>query len=372
VGRTLDNAVDLAPTVARAVDGMEAEGRLPAELASELAAADLMRMGVAEAVGGPEVAPVEQLDVIEALAAANPAAAWCVMISSTTALMSGWLGLDDAVHVFGDPVGIWAGGVAPSGTLAATDGGYLLDGRWTFGSGSQNATWFTGGASTPEADYRLCAVPAADVTIHEHWDVVGLAGTGSHDWSVTEAVVPAGRTVDLFGGSPVSDRPLYQMGLFGPLAAAIAAVGLGAARASIDALVDLAGAKTPTFAARTLATRSTVQAATSRADASLVAAGLYLRSCIDAAYATASTGGTVDVALKAATRRAAVHAADVSADVAASMFRLAGGTAVRNDAPFGRLLRDTQVVNQHLMVAPAIWELTGQVLFGLPVDRPDL
>jgi alkylation response protein AidB-like acyl-CoA dehydrogenase len=372
VGRTLDDATDLVPTVAAAVDEMERVGRLPAGLAAELAAAGLMRMGVAATAGGPEVAAVDQLDVIEALAVANPAVAWCVMISSTTSLMSGWVDDEVADEVFGDPLGIWAGGVAPSGRLVDHDAGYALDGRWTFGSGAQNATWFTGGAVTGDGEYRLCAVPASDVTVHENWDVVGLAGTGSHDWSVSGACVPAGRAVALFGGAPRSRRPLYQMGVFGPLAAAIAAVALGAARASLDALVELAGGKTPTFGARALATRSTVQATASRAEASLTAARLYLRSCTSEAFDLATAGGPVDVARKAAIRRAAVHAAEVAADVATTSFRLAGGTAVRNDAPFGRLLRDTQVVNQHLMVAPPIWELTGQVLLGLPVDRPDL
>jgi alkylation response protein AidB-like acyl-CoA dehydrogenase len=372
VGRTLEDAADLLPALAAAVEEMERIGRLPAPLASELAAAGLMRMGVAAAVGGPEVDPVDQLEVIERLATVNPAAAWCVMISSTTALMSGWLDEQPAGEVFGDPLGIWAGGVAPSGRLAADAAGCSLDGRWTFGSGAQNATWFGGGALTEDGEYRLCAVPAADVTIHDNWDVVGLAGTGSHDWSVSGACVPAARTVALFSDTPRSERPLYRMGLFGPLAAAIAAVGLGAARASLDALVDLARGKTPTFANRTLASRSTMQAAASRAEASLTAAQRYLRSCVGAAFAAASAEGGVDVARKADIRRAATHAAEVSAEVATTCFRLAGGTAVRNDAPFGRLLRDAQVVNQHLMVAPPTWELTGQAMLGIPIDRPDL
>ena len=120
---------------------MEREARLSPSLAGELAKADLMRMGVAESVGGPEVAPVEQLDVIEHLATVNPAAAWCVMISSTTALMSGWLAEPAVSEVFGDALGIWAGGVAPSGTLVASDDGadgdLVLDGRWTFGSAAR-------------------------------------------------------------------------------------------------------------------------------------------------------------------------------------------------------------------------------------------
>lgn len=347
---------------------MDAAARLPADLAAELAAAGLMRMGVAADLGGPEVHPVEQLQVIESLAGVNPAAAWCVMISSTTSLLSGWLAGDAAEAVFGDPLGIWAGGVAPSGRLV--DG--VLSGRWAFGSGCQNATWFAGGAVGPEGDYRLCAVPAVAVRIDETWDTVGLRGTGSHHWSVDGAAVPADFQVDMFRGAPVSSAPLYGMGLFGMLASAVAAVGLGAARAALDALVDLAAAKTPAFATRSLATRSPVQAEVARNDAALGAARTYLHSCVRDRFDAAAAGVAASMEARARVRRAAAHAAATAADVVEAAFRLAGGSAAHADAPFGRLLLDVEVLNGHQMVAPSIWEPTGAVLLGLPVERPDL
>jgi alkylation response protein AidB-like acyl-CoA dehydrogenase len=115
-----------------------------------------------------------------------------------------------------------------------------------------------------------------------------------------------------------------------------------------------------------------VQIEVARATTALAAARSYLRGVLRDAFDQAAGGEPVGVASKAAVRRAATHAAETSAEVAASMFRLAGGTAIRNDAPFARLLCDTQAVCQHLMVGPATWEVTGQELLGLPVDRPDL
>jgi alkylation response protein AidB-like acyl-CoA dehydrogenase len=156
------------------------------------------------------------------------------------------------------------------------------------------------------------------------------------------------------------------------LAAGIAAVGLGAAAASISALVELAGAKTPTFQSRTLAHRPTVQVDVARAATALESARGHLRTTMGHVFDHTAVGGGPTVAHRAAIRRAATHAAETSADVAQVMFRLAGGTAIRNDAPFARALCDTQAVTQHLMVGPATWEVTGQELLGFPVDRPDL
>jgi alkylation response protein AidB-like acyl-CoA dehydrogenase len=293
------------------------------------------------------------------------------MISSTTSLASGWMDPAGAEEVFGDRLGRWAGTVAPTGTARPIDGAMVVDGRWSFGSGVQNATWMGGGALTPDGAPALCFAPIGEVTIIENWDVVGLRGTGSHDWSVGGAEVPDRRVVDLFG-APTSDAPLYRMGLFGALAAGIAAVGLGAARASIEALVDLAGAKTPTYQTRTLAQRPAVQLEVARATAALDAAGGLLHAAVGDAFARASAGYQPTMAQRAGLRRAASHGAETSATVAATMFRLAGGTAIRNDAPFARLMCDTQAVCQHVMVGPATWEVTGRPLLGLSLDRPDL
>lgn len=369
---SLDEVRVIASVAGGRVEEMERVGRLPADLAASFAAAGLFRQLVPTDMGGGQQHPRDFVDCVEAIAAENASAGWCVMIAATTAAMSGWMVEPHATEVFGSPDGVWGGAYAPLGRAVAEDGAWRLSGTWPWGSGSQNCTWFGGGAMCDDGVFRLLYVPADEVTIIENWDVVGLRGTGSHDWSVTDAVVPFGRSVELLGGSPVHDGSLYRFPLFGLLALGLAAVSLGIGQAALDEVCELAGAKTPSLQRRKLAERSTVQAEIARATAALGAARSFVHEAIDDAWAVAEQGRIPTTPERAKLRLAATHAAQTCADVARTAFTLGGGTAVRNSSPLGRHLRDANVVTQHLMVSPVTFETVGRVLLGLPVEVLDL
>ena len=83
----------------------------------------------------------------------------------------------------------------PSGQAIPVDGSYRVSGRWAFASGIRHAQWVTATArvvrdgTTPPA-LRRVVMPVADVQIHDNWQVMGLQGTGSCDFSVTDLFVP--------------------------------------------------------------------------------------------------------------------------------------------------------------------------------------
>ncbi|MFN8050089.1 MAG: acyl-CoA dehydrogenase family protein [Acidimicrobiales bacterium] len=368
----MEVAQGLLDEVAARVDEMETARRLPADLAATFAAAGLFRQLVPRSLGGGESHPRELVDTVERMATVNGSAAWCVMIAATTGAMAGWLPAASAREVFGDPLGVWGGAYAPLGRATRDGDAWSLSGAWPWGSGSQNCTWMAGGAVCDDGVFRLCYVPASEVTITDNWDVVGLRGTGSHDWSVDGAIVPVERTVDLLGGSPVEEGPLYRFPLFGLLALGIAAVGLGLGAAALDALGELAGAKTPSLQRRKLAERGTVQAEVARSTAALRAARAYVWEAIDEAWESALEGCPPTIEQRANLRLSATHAAHTSVAVVDSCYTLGGGTAVRNDSPLPRLMRDAHVVTQHLMVSPVTLEPVGRVLLGLPVELLDL
>ena len=66
-------------------DEAERQRRLPTATVEALVEADLMRMALPAAYGGPEADPLTMLTAIETLARADGAAGWCSMIASTTA-----------------------------------------------------------------------------------------------------------------------------------------------------------------------------------------------------------------------------------------------------------------------------------------------
>jgi alkylation response protein AidB-like acyl-CoA dehydrogenase len=69
---------------------------------------------------------------------------------------------------------------------------------------------------------------------------------------------------------------------------------------------------------------------------------------------------------------AATHATTVGAQVTEAAYRLGGATSIYDSSPLQRRLRDSQVATQHMMVAPATWELTGKVLLGVDTDTSQL
>ena len=67
-------------------------------------------------------------------------------------------------------------------------------------------------------------------------------------------------------------------------------------------------------------------------------------------------------------RLAATHATQTASDVAASMFRTAGGAAVYRTSPIQRCFRDAAVAAQHAMVAPRMIETLGRMRLGLDTE----
>jgi alkylation response protein AidB-like acyl-CoA dehydrogenase len=363
----------LAPLAAEHAAEGERARRLDEPVVRALAEAGLFRLCVPATAGGLEAPPAALAGAAEELARGDAAAGWCVAIGATSGLLLGYLPLDSAREVQATPTTVLGGVFAPRGRAIPADGGHRVTGRWPFASGCEHCDWLMGGAIV-EGDPapRLMLARADEVVIHDTWHVAGLRGTGSHDIEMTDVLVPAGRSASVFTDTPTADGPLYAFPLFGLLALAIAGVALGTARGALDDLVALAGAKTPTGSRRVLAERPPVQAATAQAEASLRAARALLYEAIDAAWEIARASGEVPVTERTALRLAATHAATTGADVAATAFRLGGGSAIYERTSLERRFRDAHVIPQHMLVAPATLELTGRLVLGLPTDTTQL
>jgi alkylation response protein AidB-like acyl-CoA dehydrogenase len=95
---------------------------------------------------------------------------------------------------------------------------------------------------------------------------------------------------------------------------------------------------------------------------------LYYQA-IEAAWKAAGEGDSpVAVALRRDLRLAATHAVRISADVARSMYDLAGGTAIYDHSPLQRRFRDAHTATAHFQVNEASRELPGRILLDVPAD----
>jgi len=188
-----------------------------------------------------------------------------------------------------------------------------------------------------------------------------------------EVFVPAERSASLVVDGPTARGRLYAFPVFGLLALAIGAVGLGIARGALDDIVALAGRRTPTGSRRTMGERAPVQAEVATAEARLRAARAFLLAAIAEAWEAASGHDQVPVEQRTALRVAATHAATTGAEVTGVAYHLGGGSSVyESRSPLPRRFRDANTATQHMLVAPVTNELTGRLLLGLPTETSQL
>ncbi len=338
-----------------------------------------MRAGAPAELGALEASPARTLSGAERIARGDASAGWCVSIAATSSLLAAYLPAAGAAEIFTDPDTVAAGVWAPRGRAVPVEGGLQVSGRWSFCSGISHSQWLFAGcvlqvdrAGEQAPVLRVVALPTAELEVLDTWHTSGLRGTGSHDAVAQELFVPAHRVLSLLDSSPRVEEPLYRFPIFGFFALSIAAAALGNARGAIDDLTGLAVEKTALGSSRVLAERPATQAAVGEAEAAIRAARALYYGAIDEAWEAAQHEGPVEDSLRLGLRLAATHAVRTSADVARSMYDLGGGTAIYEDSPLQRRFRDAHAATAHFQVNPAIWELAGRVLLGVPTNTAQL
>lgn len=359
-----DRARALVPLLAAHSDEHARERRLAPAVIDGLRAGGFFRLLLPRPLGGEPVAPADYLAALEALAIGDPASAWVVMTASTSTLLAPYFERTTAEAIWRDQP-ILAGVFAPGGKALADGDGVRLRGRWPYASGCRHAAWVAVGA-IEGGKHVVCALPidAAGVRIEEHWDVIGLGGTGSHDLVIEDAVVPRAQVTSVFERAPWSDEPLARVPLFGLLALGIAGVGLGVARTALDQVAAILAAPRPEPPPSTaLATFATLTAR-------LRAARAWTLEVAAAAGEAAHTGA-IEPRLRGELRLAAAHAAGESAAVVRAAFHLGGGASIRTGSKLARALGDAEVVLTHRMVADRILPAAARAIAGIgtiPVD----
>ena len=201
----------MAPTVAaRAAEG-EAARRLPADLLAALRDAGCFRMSMPESHGGLGADLAAISAVLEALARADAATAWTVMIGGNAWIDLAGLPRTTFDKVFDRPDVIVAGVFAPSGSIVPADDGYRVSGRWSFASGCEHADVLYANCVDADGELRMALLAPDDVQVEDTWTAAGLCGTGSHHFRVADRVVPADHTYRLFADPPCLDAPIVRI-----------------------------------------------------------------------------------------------------------------------------------------------------------------
>jgi alkylation response protein AidB-like acyl-CoA dehydrogenase len=375
-------ACALAPRIAAAAPQIEAARELTPDIVAALHEAGLFRLLLPRSLRGEELSPEAFVLAVEAIAKADASTAWCVAQTAICSTLAASLRPDVARKVFAERSLLAWGPFSPRAKAVACKDGYRIDGAWSFASGSRHAAWLAAHCPVTETDGRprlnadgspieITAIfPKATATITDNWRVVGLKGTGSDSYAVTDLFVPGEMTVIAYGRDLERKHergPLYRFTVFQLFAASFAGIALGIARSTLDAFTDLAKSKTPTGGKALLRDNAVIQSQIGVAETQLTSARVFLIEALRTMYAQASQSRMPSVDQRVMLRMASSNATHQAKSVVDAAYHAAGATAIFESNPFERRFRDIHTVSQQAQAHFSLFESIGQHFLGLPL-----
>jgi alkylation response protein AidB-like acyl-CoA dehydrogenase len=380
----LHAAIAMAAEIRTAGDEIERERRLPQSIARALKNAGVFGMAMPRSWGGPELDPLTQFRVIEALAMADGSVGWCAMINCDGGYVTAFLEQAVARAMYPDIQVGTAAAATPTGKARRVPGGYRVSGRFPFSSGCQHCEWVWLGCIVVDDDAapqvnsnavpetRQCLVKLSQCEILDTWYTTGLRGTGSNDLALSDVFVEAEHTFSFQDPALIKrPGPLYAFPYM--FFAKGSAPALGIARHAVDALIEVASDKPARrytsgdqlLSPGMLRDEVFVQEAVGRAEAMLTSARAYQFEVMGDLWTTLTRGGELSSAQIAHFTTAHTHVIGTCVEVVQLVCKAAGGTAVYQKGPFERCLRDVLTTNQHLMASLKTYEMAGRFLLGL-------
>ena len=376
----LGRAREIVPAIAAKALEFEYNRRLSSEIVKLMVDAGLVQMAIPKEYGGQESRLIEILQVIEEISYADASAGWCLMNYQTTALLSAMLKPKWATAIFGGPeYAVPAGCLAPTARARFVKDGIVVDGRWGFASGCDNANWFLGTVIVLDEENReqlnsdgssMTLLPffsREQLDIIDTWHVSGLRGSGSHDVEIRNGFVPEGRWLTL--NDPLSvDGTLFRFPAVSTFPPAVAAVSIGIARAAFDCFVKLAAEKVPAAGTTPICQLGSVQIDVARAEALTDSARSYVYDAVQSLWAVIDQGLTATIDARRRIRLAGTHAAAMAASSVDLLYNAAGASSISETCPLQRHFRDVHVTTQHHHVNGAGFERMGRLRLTGTVD----
>jgi len=357
-------AEGLRSQIESCADEIDETRKLPDELVATLKQAGAFRLLIPRSLGGLETPLPEFLDTVQIYAEADASTAWCITQGAVIGTITGWLEPEAAEVIWQDPDAAIANG--PPGKCVARDCGdhHRLTGRWGFSSGCRHATWMIGVAPLDDKSGWVSAFFPVDVpTFHDTWQVQGLRGTGSFEFSVEELKVER-RWVANIAKPANHDGPFYRIPTGLVFAVSFASVALGVARAGLDATFAIAQGKVPRFTSTSLKNDGDVQKMMGEAEIRWRAGRAFLHDTVSKVWQALASQDRISKEQRIALRMAGTHVIREAAVVLDFAYTVMGSTSIYQNNPLQRRFQDLHVITQHVQARLSHYGYVGRHFLG--------
>ena len=362
----ITGVTELLPVLRQRAQEAEDHRVVPAESVKALAETGFFRLLQPASAGGLEADPVTFFTAVRLIASACGSTGW---VSSVVGVHPWQLALfppQAQRDVWGaDPGTRMSSSYAPTGKAKLTEGGYRLDGRWSFSSGCDHATWvLLGGIVTNDegqpVDFRTFLVPISDYTIDDVWDTVGLRGTGSNDIVVEDAFVPEHHSLSFTDvtkcacpGHEVNAGPLYRIPFGSIFSYAITTPIIGMATGAYQAHVEYQQRRVrASYVGQKSADDPFAQVRVAEAAGLLDVAWLALERNMTELMGHARAGEKIPLPLRLRVRRDQVTGTGQAIRAVDLLFENSGGRALKRGTPIQRFWRDAHAGRVHAINDP--------------------
>ena len=375
----------LIPKLRNRAPSCEKTRRLSDETISDLVQGGLIRSTVPKRLGGSEI------DYHTAMLICAAISRGCGSTGLVTANMLGCT-LTAALwpekaqdEIWGKSIDTIITGtlIFPKGKAKKVEGGYILSGRWPFGSGILASSWNMFGAAV-EAEHnqggqelRMFLVPKKDWSTIDTWQTAILRGTGSHDVEVNDKFVPSYRTIsveqqlgDCAPGCKINTGPVYKLPIFSMFFSWIGSVVLGIAQGSVDDFINVTKTRVTDHGAYNLRDLTPIQIKVADARMSVdTARRIYLQNCNEAMGIVQSNRlPTIDERTR--WRGEGAFAARLCVNAVDLLFTASGGGGLYDRNPISRAFRDIHGAHAQITQSFDVNATTyGRVLLGMESDN---
>ena len=340
------------------------EGRIAESVVEALYRIGAIGVFTPRELGGLEMTPRQSMDLFRTLSYADPSTGWVAMaMGLATGLAGAFFDRATAEELFATPRLSIAGQGTKPGRAVPVEGGHRISGDWSFASGIKHSTHLhTAAQDTETGETRFFIVPVEQVTFIENWDVLGLRGTGSIDYTLEDCFVPIEYSYPSLSTEPVTGGGLYRIGIGNFASINHGGWVLGVGRRLLDELAAVVRAKAGRPGAQTDTTAFLEHFA--KAEVELRAAKALLYEVWEEIEQVLARGEEIPLRLHTLNRVALHNATFSVAGIAQFVYTSAGTDALRRGT-IQRLFRDVHGGTQHVSSSPLIMQAAGQELAGL-------
>lgn len=334
----------------------------------------------AEENGGAQLSPTQGLRLIEAITYHSGSAGWVSMVHACVSAMAAAFLPDSAIDRLFAPGtdNRFSGQGAPMGMLKKVEGGYLLNGKWSYASGIYHATWshsaalVDDGTGKPAKDEKgdvivLCAhAPVGEHGLLGNWDVLGLRGTGSIDYDAKDVFIPEDLVFPILTAEPQRLKEFFSLGVIGLAAIGHSGWAIGVSRRMMDEIAGFARSKTGRSGM--IGESDKFWFEFGRAEARVRAARAFLFEVWRDVEASIEAGQRVSTRQLSLIHlaKSEVHEAGVEGCMFA--VRAAGGAGIRATV-MQRIFREMMTAASHFTINPNIVGAAGREIGGVWSDR---